>query len=90
MRKNNDDTTGNLSDYEYFSKDNKFKREYFSIDLSEQIELENPGLKQIDFIGKLEIDEGARMFFTIEKTEETILVFRKILLIPYRMETKMS
>ena len=37
ISKNNDDTTGNLLDYEYFSKDYKL----FAIDLSEQIELEN-------------------------------------------------
>ena len=37
ISKNNDDTTGNVLDYEYFSKDYKL----FAIDLSEQIELEN-------------------------------------------------
>ena len=62
MNKINDDTTGNLLDYEYFSNHYKL----ISIDLSKQIELENPDLKQINFIGKLEEDGGATMFFMIE------------------------
>ena len=37
-----------------------------------QIELENPDLKQqMNFIGRLERNEGATMFFIIEKSEET-------------------
>ena len=53
MSKNSDYTTGNLSDYEYFSKHYRL----IAIDLSGQIELENPDLKrQINFIGKLEKD----------------------------------
>ena len=48
--KNNDYTTGNLLDYEYFSKHYKL----IAIDLSKQIELQNPDLRQqINFIGKL-------------------------------------
>ena len=67
ISKNNDYTTGNLLDYEYFSKHYKL----IAIDLSKQIELENPNLKQqVNFIGKHEADE-ATMFFTIEKSEET-------------------
>ena len=51
MGRNNDYTTGNLLDYEYFSKDCKL----IAIDLNKQIELENPDLKQlINFIGRLE------------------------------------
>ena len=55
MGRNNDYTTGNLLDYEYFSKHYKL----IAIDLSKQIELENPDLKQqINFIGSLkEIEE---------------------------------
>ena len=46
------------------------------IDLSKQIELENPDLKQkINFTGKLEEDNGVRMFFIIEKSEETTFSF---------------
>ena len=67
ISKNNDYTTGNLLDYEYFSKHYKL----IAIDLSKQIELENPDLRQqINFIGKLE-DDKATMFFIIEKSEET-------------------
>ena len=72
MGRNNDYTTSNLLDYEYFSKHYKL----IAIDLSKQIELENPDLKQqINFIGKLERNEGATMFFFIEKSEETTFEF---------------
>ena len=70
ISKTNDYTTGNLLDYEYFSKHNKLT----AIDLSKQTELENPDLKQqINFIGKFE--EDATMFFIIEKKEETTFDF---------------
>ena len=50
MSKNNDYTTGNLLDCEYFSKHYKL----IAIDLSKQTELENLGLKQqINFIRRL-------------------------------------
>ena len=50
MIRNNDYTTGNLLDYEYFSKHSQL----IAIDLSRQIKLENPDLKhQINVIGKL-------------------------------------
>ena len=66
MSKNSDYTTGNLLDYECFS--NYYK--LIAIDLSKQIELKNPDLKeQINFIGKLVEDNGATMFFIIEKSE---------------------
>ena len=71
ISKNNDYTTGNLLDYEYFSKHYKL----IAIDLSKQIELENSDLKQqINSIGKLEEDE-ATMFFIIEKSERTTFGF---------------
>ena len=71
ISKNNDYTTGNLLDYEYFSKHYKL----IAIDLSKQIELENSDLKQqINFIGRLE-DDKATMFFIIEKSEETTFEF---------------
>ena len=51
------------------------KLQLMAIDLSKQIELENPDLRQqIDFIGKLE-DDKATMFFIIEKSEETTFEF---------------
>ena len=72
MSKNNDNSTGNLLDYEYFSKYYKL----IAIDLSTQIELENSELvkQQISFIGKHEEDE-ATMFFIVEKSEETTFEF---------------
>ena len=67
MSKDNVYTTGNLLDYEYFSKHYKL----IAIGLSKQIELENPDLKQhINFIGKLE-DDVTTMFLIIEKSEVT-------------------
>ena len=77
MGRNNYYTTGNnLLDYEHFSKHYKL----IAIDLSKQIGLENPDLKQqINFIGRLATNEGATMFFIIEKSEETSLNFHKML-----------
>ena len=70
MSKNNDYTTSNLLDYEYLSKHYRL----IAIDLSKQIEIENPDLKQqINFIGRLE--EDATMFFIIVKKEKTIFDF---------------
>ena len=72
MGRNNDYTTGNLLDYEYFSKHYKL----IAIDLSKQIELENPDLKQqINFIGRLARMEGATMFFITEKSEKKTFEF---------------
>ena len=71
MSKNNDYTTGNSLDYEYFKYHNKL----IAIDLSKQIGLENPDLKQkIIFFGRLE-ENNATMFFIIEKKEETSFAF---------------
>ena len=71
VSKNNDYTTGNLLDYEYFKDHYKL----VAIDLSKQIELENPHLKQqINFIGRLE-ENNATMLFIIEKKEETTFDF---------------
>ena len=62
----------NVDDRISFSKHYKL----IAIDLSKQIELENPDLKQqINFIGRLERNEGATMFFIIEKSEETTFEF---------------
>ena len=66
MSRNNDFTTGSLLDYEYF----KDHYQLIATNLSKQIELENPDLKQqINFIGGLERNDGAPMFFIIEKKE---------------------
>ena len=65
-------TRGNLLDYKYFKEHYKL----IVIDLSKQIELENKDIKQqINFIGNLDRDDGAVMFFIIEKSEETIIEF---------------
>ena len=65
-------TRGNLLDYEYFKEHHKL----IAIDLSKQIELENKDIKQqINFIGNLDRDNGAVMFFITEKSEETIIEF---------------
>ena len=74
MSRNNDYTTGYLLNYEYFSKHYKL----IAVNMSKQTELvENPDLKQqINFIGRLEKQEGATMFFIIEKP---LLNFHKLL-----------
>ena len=59
-------------DHNYFSNHYKL----IGIYLSKQIESENPDLKQqFNFIGKCEEDNGATMFFIIEKSEETNFEF---------------
>ena len=71
ISRNNEYTTGNLLDYDYFKKYNKL----IAIDLSKQQVLqENEDLiQQINFIGKLE--QAANVFIIIEKKENTILEF---------------
>ena len=71
ISRNNEYTTGNLLDYDYFKKYYKL----VAIDLSKQQVLqENEDLiQQINFIGKLE--EAANVFIIIEKKENTILEF---------------
>ena len=69
MSRYNDYATGKLLDYEYFKDHYKL----VAIDLSKQIELENPVKQQINFIGRLE--QNATMFFIIEKKEETTFHF---------------
>ena len=71
ITRNNEYTTGNLLDYDYFKKHYKL----IAIDLSKQQVLqENEDLiQQINFIGKLE--EAANVFIIIEKKENTILEF---------------
>ena len=71
ISRNNEYTTGNLSDYDYFKKYYKL----IAIDLSKQQVLqENEDLiQQINFIGRLE--EAANVFIIIEKKENTISEF---------------
>ena len=75
ISKNSNYTTGNLLDYEYFPEHYKLIAE----DLSKQIELEYPNLKQqVNFIGKLE-DDVATIFLSMRNQKKQLLNFRKIL-----------
>ena len=71
ISRNNEYTTGNLLDYDYFKKYYKL----IAIDLSKQQVLqENEDLiQQINFIGRLE--EASDVFIIIEKKENAILEF---------------
>ena len=71
ISRNNEYTTGNLLDYDYFKKYYKL----IAIDLSKQQVLqENEDLiQQINFIGRLE--QAANVFIIIEKKEHAILEF---------------
>ena len=69
---NNDYTTGNLLDFAYLKN-----YKLIATDLSKQAKLKDP--QQINFIGKLLKNTGTAMFFIIEKSEETTLIFHKIL-----------
>ena len=65
--------TGCLLDYNYFNIHYKM----IAIDLSKQQVLDaNPrAIQQINFTGKPERDEGATMFFIIEKVKQTVSDF---------------
>ena len=69
MSNNNKNTTGNLLDFGYFKENYKL----IAIDLSKQTKLKDP--QQVSFIGKLKKDDGATMFFIIEKSEQTTFNF---------------
>ena len=71
ISRNNEYTTGNLLDYDYFKKYYKL----IAIDLSKQQVLqENEDLiQQINFIGRSE--EAANVFIIIEKKEQIIVEF---------------
>ena len=75
ISRNNEYTTGNSLDYDYFKEHYKL----IAIDLSKQQVLqENKDLiQQINFIGRLDINVNARtkVFIIIEKKEHTILEF---------------
>ena len=69
--RNNEYTTGNLLDYDYFKKHYKL----IAIDLSKQQVLQEYEdlIQQLNFIGRLE--NAANLFIIIEKKENTILEF---------------
>ena len=66
MSRNDDYTAGNLLDYLYHWK--YYKR--IGIHLLRQINRSIP--QQINFVGKLEKDDGATIFFTAKKQQKTI------------------
>ena len=73
INKSNNYTTGNTLDYQYFSKRYKL----IAIDLSKQVELENPNLKQqINFIGKLGADGACSL---LRNQKKQLFNFYKIL-----------
>ena len=66
MSNDNDYTTSKFLDFSYFKENYRL----IAIDLSKQTKLKDP--QQINFIGKHQNqDDGATMFFIIEKSEET-------------------
>ena len=70
MSRNNNYTTGNLFDFAYFKENYRL----IAINLSKKIKLND--FQRINVIGKLENKaNGTKMFFIIEKSEETILEF---------------
>ena len=69
MSRNDDYTTGNLLDFSYHQ--NYYK--LIGIDLSRQTNTSIP--QQINFVGKLEEDDGVTMCFIIEKQQKTNLNF---------------
>ena len=72
INKNNDYATGNLLEYECFSKHYKL----IVIDLRKQTELEDPDLsQQINFIGKFENDKAT----SLRNQKKQLLNFHKIL-----------
>ena len=70
ISRNNEYTTGNLLDYDYFKK-----YKLITIDLNKQQVLQKNEdlIQQINFIGRLE--QAANVFIIIEKIERTILEF---------------
>ena len=71
MERTNDYTTGNLLDHKRFSKHYRL----IAIDLSKQTDLR----QQINFIVRLDTDDGATMFFINKKSEKNnFLIFTRL------------
>ena len=75
MLRYDDYTTGSFLDFSYHQ--NYYK--LIGIDLSRQTNRSIP--QQINFVGKLEEDGGATMFFIAQKQHKTILIFSLDLLV---------
>ena len=74
VNRNNDYTTGNLLDFACFKENFRL----IAIDLSEKTKSNHP--QQINFISKFENQvNGEKVFFIIEKSEETTFEFYQIL-----------
>ena len=85
MIKNNNYTTGNLLDYDYFSKHYKL----IAITLSKQIENENPDLKQkLILLVSLKKILEQQCFSSSKNQKKQLLIFYKILQVSYKMETQ--
>ena len=69
MSNNNDYTADSLLGFAYLKGNYKL----IATSLSKQTKLKDP--QQINFIGKLEKDHGAMMFFITEKSKETTFNF---------------
>ena len=70
MCNNNDYATSNLLDFAYFKENQRL----IATDLSKETKLKDP--QQINFIGKTERqNNGIKMFFIIEKSEESTFEF---------------
>ena len=71
ISKNNEYTTGNLLDYDYFKK--YYKLIPFDLSIQQVLQENEDLIQQINFIDKLE--EAANVFIIVEKKEHTILEF---------------
>ena len=72
MSKNYDYTTGNLLDYEYFSKNYRL----IAIDLIIQIELENPDLILLEVLKEMRVQPCSLL---LRKKKKPLLISHKIL-----------
>ena len=78
MSNYNDYTTGNLLDFGYFLKNYKLN----AIDLSKQTKLKDP--QQINFIGKILRNTGAKCSLLLKNQKKLLLIFHKILSQSYK------
>ena len=70
MSNNNDFTTGNLLDFDYYKENYRL----IATDLTKQTKLKDS--QQINFTGKIKgQNNGVTMFFIIEKSEEATFEF---------------
>ena len=75
-------TAGDLLDYDYFSNHYRL----FPIDLSRQIESDER--QQLNFIGRLKRNTEAKVFFILKNQNKQLLIFHKIFLALYKMESQ--